>query len=59
MCGSDPRISEWSIADAHVLARTYTYLAWSDRLEREDLTGRLISVPIPLAGAFERPIHCA
>jgi len=33
MCGSDPRISEWSIADAHVRARTYTLLVRSDRLE--------------------------
>ena len=44
MCGSDPRISEWSIADAHVLVRSYTFPVRSDRLESEALTGRLISV---------------
>jgi hypothetical protein len=44
MCGSDPRISEWSIADAHVPVRTYTFLDRSDRPERLDLAGRLISV---------------
>ncbi len=44
MCGSDPRISEWSIADAHVPVRTYTFLVRSDRLDTGALTGRLISV---------------
>jgi anti-anti-sigma regulatory factor len=56
MCGSDPRISEWSIADAHVPARTYPFLVGGDRLERLDLTGRLISVSSEVHRVVNAPL---